>query len=186
MDLALVEPPQVEPVTLADAKMHCRIDHSDEDAYLAGLITAARRWIENVCGMALIEQTWEGALDAFPQGPISVPKYPLSSVTSVTYHPRNGVATEAEGYDVDAWKRPPRIVPHNSWPSVSLRASSGVVVRFVAGYGADEGDVPQDIRHAILLLVGQMYAHREPEVIGATVAQVGFTVDALLAPHRLW
>lgn len=190
MYFSLVTEPTVEPVSMAEAKAHCRIDHDTEDAYVGALIIAARQWVENVCGMALMTQTWDGWLDAFPTDAIVIPKYPVASVTSITYHSSDLVTSTAVptgNYQVDTKRRPPRIARKHgvSWPSATLRESSGVVVRFVAGYTAVDS-VPRDIKHAILLLIGQLYAHREPEVTGSTIARVGFSVDALLAPHRLW
>ena len=35
------------PVTLATAKEHLRVDHSDDDTYITGLIWAATRTIED-------------------------------------------------------------------------------------------------------------------------------------------
>jgi uncharacterized phiE125 gp8 family phage protein len=191
MDFTLVEGPESEPITVAEAKMHLRVDGTDEDAYIGALVGAARRWIERTSGLSLVSQTFDGSLDAFPwDGVIRVHKYPLRSVTSITYHNEDlttSTVLPAASYQVDTAKRPPLIALKSgaSWPTASLRATSGVVVRFVAGYGTAE-DVPEDIRHALKLLVAQMYAYREPEVIGTVVARVQFAVGALLADHRLY
>ena len=190
MDFSLVTDAATEPVTTAEAKSHLRVDSSDDDTYIDTLVKSARRWIESTRGMGLITQTWDGSLDAFPTGAIVIPKYPLVSVSSVTYHDDDlstSTVFSSSNYQVDTAKRPPQIVLKSgqSWPGDSLRLSSGVVVRFVAGYGAASA-VPADIKHAIKLLVGQMYAHREPEVTGTIVARLGFTIDALLAPYGLY
>lgn len=190
MDLVLVTAPVAEPITTADAKAHLRVDSTDDDTYIDSIIKASRRWIEHTYGLALVTQTWDGSLDAFPwDGVIQIPKRPLVSVTSITYYDDDlstSTVFSSANYQVDTVKRPPRIVlkSGSSWPTDSLRLSSGVVVRFVAGYGAASA-VPEDIEHAIKLLVGQLYAHREPEITGAVVAKLGFTIDALLADHRL-
>jgi len=191
MDLTLVTAPAAEPITTADAKTHLRVDTTDDDIYIDSLVKTSRRWIENTYGLALVTQTWDGSFDAFPWdgGAILIPKRPLVSVTSVTYYDDDlstSTVFSSTKYQVDAAKRPPRIVLKSgeSWPSDSLRLSSGVVVRFVAGFGAAT-TVPDDIEHAIKLLVGQLYAHREPEITGTIIAKLGFTIDALLADHRL-
>lgn len=193
MDLTLVTAPAAEPITTAEAKTHLRVDSSDDDTYIDTLIKAARRWVEHTHGVVCVNTTYDGALDAFPHvdGVIAFPRYPLSSVTSITYYDDDGSTStvfSSGSYQVDTFKRPPRVVlkSGSSWPTDSLRLSSGVVVRFVAGYGAAASAVPEDIKHAVKLLVGAMYAHREPEVTGATIAKVGFAVDSLLSPHRLY
>lgn len=192
MNLTLVTAPAAEPVTTAEAKDHIRVDIATDDTYIDTLVKAARLWVERTTGLALVTQTWDGALDAFPggDGAIVIPKYPLSSVTSITYHDDDlstSTVFSSSNYQVDTLKRPPRIVLKDgvSWPTDSLRHSSGVVVRLVAGYGA-ASTVPEDIKHAVKLLVGSMYQNREPEVTGVSLARVQFAVEALLAPHRLW
>ncbi|PZN51615.1 MAG: hypothetical protein DIU65_11005, partial [Proteobacteria bacterium] len=50
--------PAAEPVTLAEVKVHLRIDGTTEDELVAGLVRAARQEVERATGMALIEQSW--------------------------------------------------------------------------------------------------------------------------------
>src|SRR5258706_6207580 len=95
----LITPPAVEPFTLAEAKLHCRIDIDDDNANVDKWIKAARTKVEKDTGRALLTQTWDLFLDAFysPGGyyvsdfgwprygarsiPLAYP--PLQSVTSV-------------------------------------------------------------------------------------------------------
>ena len=58
--------PTVEPVTVAQAKQHARVDITDDDALFGTLITAARIHAEKQTGRALLEQTWRMSLDRFP------------------------------------------------------------------------------------------------------------------------
>ena len=193
MNLTLVTAPAAEPITTAEAKTHLRVDGSDDDTYIDTLIKSARRWVEHSHGIMCVNTTYDGALDAFPyvDGRIVFPRYPLSSVTSITYYDDDlstSTVFSSTKYQVDTFKRPPIIVIKDgeSWPTDSLRLSSGVVVRFVAGWGAAASAVPEDIKHAVKLLVGAMYANREPEVTGTTVSRIGFAVDSLLSPLRLY
>ena len=58
--LERVSNPDIEPVTLAEAKRHLRVSESvtAEDDDIASLIVVAREWVEDYTGRALIDQTW--------------------------------------------------------------------------------------------------------------------------------
>jgi len=48
-----------------------------------------------------------------------------------------------------------------TWPSTTLRPHRGVLITFVAGYGDDASSVPEKVKLAILLLIGDYYSNRE-------------------------
>lgn len=66
MPSLLITPPAATPVTLADAKLHLRVDGTDEDALITRLIAGAVAECEHILGRSLMTQTWELTLDAFP------------------------------------------------------------------------------------------------------------------------
>ena len=66
MALIRITAPATEPIDLATAKLHCRVDGTDEDTLIAALIVAAREQAEHETGRALVTQTWEQVHDAFP------------------------------------------------------------------------------------------------------------------------
>ena len=57
--LRTVAPATVEPVTLAEAKAHLRIDDNDSDTLVSACITAAREVVERQTGYALAEAGYE-------------------------------------------------------------------------------------------------------------------------------
>jgi hypothetical protein len=65
--LTLITPPASEPVTLAEAKAHLRLEIGDDDALVAGLVTAARQHVEDLIAQSLVTQTWQLTLDKFPR-----------------------------------------------------------------------------------------------------------------------
>jgi hypothetical protein len=68
------------------------------------------------------------------------------------------------------------------WPNVAVRPDA---VRVTATYGyLNTTKVPEPIKHAIKLMVSQMYEQRTPQVTGTIVANIDFTIDALIAPYR--
>ncbi len=192
MALTMVTGPAVEPVSVNEAKAHLRVDISDDDALIGGLITAARMHVEQNMKRALVAQTWELVMDRWPAlGYLRLPLPPLVSVTSIKYTDVDGVegTFDVGNYLVDTDREPGRIVLKSaaSWPAVELREVGGVRVRYVAGYGSTAGDVPRGIRQAILLLVGSMYENREETLVaqGVTVMRLPFGMEMLLSPYRI-
>ncbi len=165
MALKLITGPVVEPVSLEEAKLHLRVDIADDDYLIDGLLRTAREYVEDVSGRALCTQTWELVADAWPGDTFVLPKPPLQSVTSIKYTSDAGVEAtfSSASYHVDTDSEPGRVVLRStaSWPTVTLADINGIRVRYVCGYGATAGDVPQRYRQAIALLVGHWYENRE-------------------------
>ena len=188
--------PAVEPVSVSEAKQHLRVDISDDDPYIAGLITTARRYAEEYLDRSLIHTQWTMRLDTFPHE-FELPRPPMATsgtmtATSVTYTVDPGgaggtsVLTTAtlstSTYRVDREATPGRIrtVYGGTWPS-HLADPNAVSVTWWGGYGASGADVPAQIRSAILMLVAHLYENRQAAVAtGAVPQDVPFGVKALL------
>ncbi len=190
--LKLVTAPTTEPLTMTEAKTHLRVDYTDDDGLIANLITVTRGAVETVTRRALITQTWDWTLDAFPAGrDLIVPLPPLQSVTSITYVDIDGNSStvSASDYYVDTVSEPGRIrlKSGTSWPSVTLREANGVTVRFVAGYGGINA-VPARIRHAMLLMMGHLFENREnvTAIPGGKLDVIPHGAESLLATYRLY
>lgn len=187
MTLKLISPPTEEPVTLADLKLQCRIDGTDEDALLATFISAARRKAEGELRRVLITSTWEQAFDDFPEAEVRLDGCPLQSVTSITYLDAQGVerAVDQSLYLVDTFQEPSFVIPASPWPATAASVNA-VRVRLVAGYGA-AADVPADIRAWILLTAAYLYEQREAmDLTGRTTALPGNWLGGLLDPYRVY
>lgn len=188
MALKLITAPTEEPVTLTQAKLQCRVDGSDEDALLTLIISAARRSAEIRTGRALVTQTWELALDAFPASAIELPMPPVQSITSIKYLDAAGVEQTLSGasYALDSYGSRHWVIPAQgvSWPE-TLDAANAVKVRFATGYGAATA-VPEDIKMWMLLSIGTLYTHREAMAQGQLVELPGGFWQSLLDPYVLY
>jgi len=186
MSLKLVTAPADEPVTLIEAKDHLRVDGSDDDALISVLITAASKWAEEYTGRQFVTATWDWFLDGFCPS-FSAPLPPLQSVTSIKYLDTAGAeqTLDSATYRVDAVSEPGRIALDygKTWPS-TYSVINAVTVRFVSGYGAAAA-VPEPIRQAMLILIGELYEQRQ-ESVPASVGAVPFGVRALLTPYKVW
>lgn len=70
--LERVSNPDIEPVTLAEMKVHLGEFDSvtDRDSNLESLITAGREWAEEYTGRALVDQTWRLTIEQTPTTPV--------------------------------------------------------------------------------------------------------------------
>lgn len=181
MALRLITAPSVEPVTLAEAKTHLRVDDIDEDALITALISASRTYCEQWTARAFITQTWELVLDAFPVNEMGIPLPPLQSVTSIKYDDGGGAeqTVAPSEYTVDDVSQPGWVVPKasGSWPK-TFAGINAVRVRFVAGFAPNSPpvslaeNVPPPIRAAMLLHIGQLYENREDVIVGTVINKV--------------
>ena len=186
MKVELYTGPSAEPLTVAEAKAHLRIDHTTDDSYIESLIKAARTAAEKFQGRGYINQTYKLYLDWFPSALyIELPYCPLSSVTSIVYEDENGdtQTLASDRYQVDTKSEPGRVylAPGVLWPRVEPDRVNAVTITYVVGYGATSASIPENIRHAIRLILGDLYNHRENTVVGQQANEI-----PIGAQHLLW
>jgi uncharacterized phiE125 gp8 family phage protein len=186
-DQELKTAPSIEPVTATEAKLHCKINTSDDDNEVTILIQAARKYAETYTGRQIITAHWYFKGSAFPSGDIVLPKSPLQTVTSVKYNDLNGdQQTFSSGsYTVVTPNHDlGRIVLNygEDWPTARSETHS-IIVEYKAGYGDATTDVPENMRAAILMMILGMYDYRGP-VTDVRVQELPAMHD-LLATERI-
>lgn len=177
--------PAAEPVTLAEVKAHLRIAHDSEDTLIAGLIRAAREDLERATGLALIDQGWRLALDAWPaRGCVLLARHPVREVLSVTVYGSQGEASliDPAEYEADMLSRPARL--HFSTRPQPQRMLNGIEIDFTAGYGEAGTDVPDLLKRAILLLVGHWYEFRAHFSPADQPVSYPAAYERIVASHR--
>lgn len=162
-------PTSGEPITLAEAKGHCRVDADDEDAYLADLISVARETVEGITGRMLQQQTWRAFYPAW--GDFVLPKPPVSTLTHIKYYPASGgsaVTVAGSSYQLLSASEPMSIVLAygKDWPTEEMRTGDPIEIQFVCGYSA----VPRRLRQAMKMLIAHWHSKREAVVIGNPTA----------------
>ena len=192
MKLNISSPSTVLPLTLEEVKDHLRVDCDDEDALLSAYLRAETENVEHTLNRSLVTQTVDLFLDNFTaNGTIDLPRSPVQSVTGVNYTIQGstgvyGSTVSAASYTVDTASVVPRVVlsANQSWPDAVLETNNPVRVRYVAGYGAAGSDVPEPIRTAILLRVGDRYWQRE--ATGGKQRYPTRAAERLLSPYKVW
>lgn len=193
----VVTGPAAEPVTLAEMQALLRNPPSDENAFISLCITEARAVFETITNIACINQTWKLTLDRWPGGPepwwdgtrelpvtelytqrgaprhVLLPKYPLSSVSSVTTYDTADASTSVTVNNVfftDTASYPGRLCLRSGqvWP-IALRDHNSIEIQYVAGFGSAESDVPAVLKRAIQQMAAYLYDNRgtgcSPEAI---------------------
>ena len=188
MTLVMTSGPLAEPVSVADAKAHMRIDSTAEDALIASLIVTSRLHIEAALGLALLTQAWSYFVDAWPRSrEIVLPLKPVQAVAIVRVWAQDGTSrtVSADTFTLDGEGTPPRLVlSRSAAPPAPGRSASGIEIAFDAGYGDAGADVPAPIRQALLLLVAHWFENREPHRANAPDTEIPHMISALLALYR--
>lgn len=198
MWLELVTAPAATLISVDEAKAHLHISHTDEDTYLAALVAAVDNALDGPNGYlrrAVVEQDWRLKLPEFRSSRIYLPLPPLIDLTSVRYYDLDNVeqTLPSSVYTLVTPAGAAAFLELNAtqlWPSTYQRRDA-ITIEFTAGYEA----VPPAIKHAALIMLGELYAARGDDTGGSiqpiqsnfggmtTAAQAA--ARALLGPH-LW
>lgn len=157
LNIKIVTPPVLEPLTLKLAKAQCGVDSSftaDDDLFNEVYIPAARQQAENVTHRAFFNQVWQRTLDDFPLAAsfdyspspadkwnwpvyggmwnrlaIDLPKGPALAINSIGYIDGEGnpQTLNSSLYQADLTGTPCRLVP-------SQGADSGMVWPWEGSY----------------------------------------------------
>ncbi|MGJ8570620.1 MAG: head-tail connector protein [Hoeflea sp.] len=182
MTLIKTDPPLAEPVTLAELKAHLRIDATDEDDLLEGLIRVARAHLETLTGTALMTQGFRLALDDWPRDEvIQLMKTPVQTIDAILVYDADGVAQDQDlsGLLLDATAKPARLVI--SGRLHPAQPINGIEIEFTAGFGAAT-DVPPELKRAILTHAAYLYEFRGAVTPDMQPAAVPSGYERLIAP----
>ena len=188
MSSILLDGPAVEPVSLAEAKAHLRVEHGDDDDTIAALIAGARVHVEAQTRRALITQTWRLSRDAWPaSGRIAVLPAPLRELVAARVYKLDGTAQaiDANAFAIDVTSAPAVLAFVRGAMPAPGRIVGGVELDVEVGYGDAPSDVPEPLRQAIRVLVAHWYENRGLIAAGQSVAVLPEAAVALIKPYRV-
>lgn len=186
MNIIVSTAPVKQPLLLSEAKEHLQVVHERDDNYIRSLIRAATLWAESYVGRKFITQTLTVELDASEAtGSIQLPYSPVISLTSFSTYDTEGVATAVSSeYYYLSGTNPAFLVPNNGgWGLYRVRKAAQAV--YVVGYGATGASMPDDIIHALKVIVADMYHNQESTSQSTSIVTVPMSAKALLGPHRV-
>ena len=179
-----------EPVSVAEAKLYCKVQDMADDALFPVLITSARRMLEKYTMTSFAQKTLHATWVETPKdNVIELPYGPIISVDKIYRIDEEGTEEElvlnSDYYvlgDQDA------IIKITSYWSSGMVYVNSIRVEYKAGYGnAATETLPQELKLAILKQVATDYELRENIVQGITTV-LSNESKILAAPYRkkLW
>lgn len=194
----LITAPTIEPLDLEEIKKQRRFSSTSLDTLFDIWGSAGRQDFEEMTNLALLSQTREFALDGAPvQREIQLGRAPVQSIVSIKYDdgdnveqawdpanytllPRRDGATAFETYPALGSVA---LVPNSTWPVTGIGQKS-IRIRYICGYGAGPGAVPEVIQYALFMYVGTAHKYGESvqEIRGVNLSIPG--VDQVMRSAR--
>lgn len=178
--------PAVEPITLAEAKAHLRVETDHEDGLIQDLIKVARQEAERQTSICMIRQDWRLFLDCWPEyGLLEIPIRPLVSVQVIRIFDAHGNAQilPVEAYMVDAYATLPRI--HAIAIPPAQQQLNGIEIDIRCGFGDAGADVPDLLKRAILVLIAHWFEFRGTYAPKDQPVSIPPLFDRLIASERM-
>lgn len=182
--------PTTTPISVAEAKTHCKVSGSSEDSNIAIYLDSAVASCENVLQSPIMDSTFVLYARNWAQH-LSFQKNYVTSVNYVKYYDLASSAlqtVDASNYSIQDFKVPNVLYFNNDYvfPDTDLREFP-IEVSFQAGALSASGVLP-NIRTAVFLEVADRYENRQNEVIGERLINVMFSTNAekLLNEESQW
>jgi uncharacterized phiE125 gp8 family phage protein len=177
-----------EPVTLAEAKKHCRVDFTDDDDILTDLLTECRQVIEDFCHISLVPKTITLTIKAQEQlrsiyaqpfqvreqfNEFELPYGPTPAVLSVTSLDSDGLTITTLIPNADYW------IAGSAYKTIKISNNfDNNILVYSAGYTT----IPGPLKRAILNEIAYRYEMRgEPSNVRATA----FTEEGVCQAARI-
>ncbi len=156
------------PVSLQEAHEHLKQYDDFEDDLIELQIAAATEYVETAADTSLMKREYSYFLECFPST-IPLRLGPILNIVSIEYYDSDNAkqTLSTAAYTFNQVTQEVETVSGESWPATYSRWDS-VTVKYDAGY-TNKAAVPFAAKAAILLLVADMYEHREKQVLGLNV-----------------
>ena len=183
-----VNTPATTPVfTTAEAKAVLKVDVTDDDTVIDNLVAAATESCQIYTNQYFIDTVVTQYSDNWNEF-YTLYKSPVDSITHVKYYDTDDSlqTLASSNYILDNTSKPARIgvAVDGSLPNLSKRINA-VEVKYTVGYGTASTDVPEGIRTAIILTVGNWYENRQSVITGRTATELPLSSQYLLDQYKI-
>lgn len=184
----------IKALTVAEAKSHLNVTHTEDDSLISDYIDAATKVIQDRCRRCFVEETRKLVMTGFDDSRyvharvIFLPRSPVNSVTNIVYTSATNVSTTlaSSEYIVSSHESPCRISEAYSgtWPG-TYGVADDVTITYLTGSSTTTSGVPANVKQAIRMLVGHWYRNRESALIGTVSSEISWGLDALLEAEHV-
>ena len=183
-----VDTAAVNPVfTTAQAKEFLKVDVSTDDTLIDNLVLAATESCQIYTNQYFIDTVVTQYSDNWKEF-YTLYKSPVSAITHVKYYDTDDHLTTlaASNYILDDVSKPARIglAVDATLPDLADRINA-VHVKYTVGYGAASTDVPDGIKQAVLLTLGNWYENRQTVITGRTATELPLSSQYLLDQYKI-
>ena len=173
--------------TTAEAKDFLKVDTTADDTIIDNLVAAATESCQIYTNQYFINTVVTQYSDNWKEF-YSLYKSPVSSITHIKYYDKDDSlqTLASSNYILDDTYKPARIgiAVDGELPNLADRINA-VQVKYTVGYGTASTDVPEGIRTAIILTVGNWYENRQSVITGRTATELPLSSQYLLDQYKI-
>ena len=173
--------------TTADAKDFLKVDTTADDTLIDNLIKAATQSCEIYTNRYFLDTLVTQYADKWADIE-NLYKSPVSSITHIKYYDSDDSLQTLAGtvYLLDEVSQPARIglKPNQSYPNIANRINA-IEVKYTVGYGTAASSVPEAIRQAVLITIGNWYENRQTVITGRTATELPLSSQYLLNQYKI-
>jgi uncharacterized phiE125 gp8 family phage protein len=173
--------------TTSEAKDFLKVDTTADDTLIDNLIKAATQSCEVYTNRYFLDTVVTQYADKWSDIN-TLYKSPVSSITHIKYYDSNDSlqTLDTSVYLVDEVSQPARIglKPNQSFPNLADRINA-IEVKYTVGYGETSSDVPEGIRQAVLITIGNWYENRQSVVTGTIATELPLSSQYLLNQYKV-
>ena len=173
--------------TTAEAKDFLKVDTTADDTLIDNLIKAATQSCEIYTNRYFINTVVTQYSDNWKEF-YRLYKSPVVTITHIKYYDTNDTlqTLAASNYILDNISQPARIgiSVDGTLPNLADRINA-VEVAYKVGYGELSSDVPEGIKQAVLITIGNWYENRQTVITGRTATELPLSSQYLLEQYKI-
>tara|TARA_R100000781_G_scaffold81963_1_gene50526 strand:+ start:488 stop:1069 length:582 start_codon:yes stop_codon:yes gene_type:complete len=171
----------------ADAKDFLKVDTTADDTLIDNLIKAATQSCEIYTNRYFLDTLVTQYADKWVDIE-NLYKSPVSAITHIKYYDSDDSLQTLAGtvYLLDEVSQPARIglKPNQSYPNIANRINA-IEVKYTVGYGTAASSVPEAIRQAVLITIGNWYENRQTVITGRIATELPLSSQYLLNQYKI-